>query len=59
MTLFRALLAVAMTAVGAFIVVEMLRYPIAQTYTGVILGLAMMGLGLYRLTLIRRTLGKR
>jgi hypothetical protein len=58
MIVIRAILAVIMTILGAVVLVEMLRYPIAQTYTGVILGLAMMALGLFRLNLIRRMLRK-
>jgi hypothetical protein len=45
----RALIAVAMIVVGATIIVRMMPYPIAQTYTGLVLGIAMIALGLFRL----------
>lgn len=45
----RAFIAVALVIVGACILVQMLRYGIAQTFTGVILGIAMIALGLFRL----------
>jgi hypothetical protein len=45
----RALLAIAMIGVGAFIIARMLPYPIAQTYTGMVLGGAMILLGVFRL----------
>jgi hypothetical protein len=50
----RGLIAAVMVLLGAIVLVEMLRYPIAQTFSGVILGLAMMGLGLFRLNSILR-----
>jgi hypothetical protein len=49
MMVVRVLLAVAMMVVGGTIVVRMLPYGIAQTFTGLILGLAMLALGAYRL----------
>ncbi len=54
MTVIRALLAIAMMVVGGTIVVRMLPYGIAQTFTGLVLGLAMIGLGAYRLHLMYR-----
>jgi hypothetical protein len=54
----RALIAAVMVVLGATVLVEMLRYPIAQTFTGVVLGLAMMALGLLRLSLVVRTYRK-
>ncbi len=45
----RALIAIAMIVVGATIIVRMLPYPIAQTFTGLVLGIAMIALGLFRL----------
>jgi len=49
MIVVRALLAIAMMVVGGTIFVRMLPYGIAQTFTGLVLGLAMIGLGAYRL----------
>jgi putative effector of murein hydrolase LrgA (UPF0299 family) len=49
MIVLRAILAVAMMVVGGTIIVRMLHYPIAQTFTGIVLGLAMIALGAYRL----------
>jgi hypothetical protein len=54
MTGLRALLGVAMIAIGATIVARMLPFGISHTYSGIILGLAMIGLGAYRLHLIYR-----
>jgi hypothetical protein len=45
----RAILAAGFVVVGAIIVAEMLRYPIAYTFSGIILGLAMIALGIVRL----------
>lgn len=50
----RALLAILMMVVGATIVVRMLPYGLAQTFTGLVLGLAMMGLGGFRLHQVYR-----
>lgn len=49
MLIVRAVLAVAMIAIGSGIIVRMLAFPIAQTYTGLVLGGAMIALGLFRL----------
>jgi hypothetical protein len=54
----RALISAVMVILGGIVLVEMLRYPIAQTYTGVVLGLAMMALGIFRLSLILRSYRK-
>ena len=48
----RAGLAIAMIAVGGYILTRMLHYPIAASFTGIILGLAMMALGVVRLRAI-------
>ncbi len=48
----RTALAVGMIVVGVIIVGEMVRYPIAYTFTGVILGLALIALGIVRLRAI-------
>lgn len=45
----RAVIAIAMIVIGATIIVRMLPYPIAQTFTGLVLGIAMIALGLFRL----------
>ncbi len=49
MMIVRAVIAALMIGIGISIIVQMLRYPIAQTFTGVILGLAMIALGIFRL----------
>jgi putative effector of murein hydrolase LrgA (UPF0299 family) len=54
----RAILACAMIVVGIGVIVRLLPYPIAQTYTGMVLGLALIALGLFRLkqiAFVRRT----
>lgn len=50
---FRALLALAMIVIGASIFIKMLPCGLAQGFTGLILGAAMIGLGIYRLNQIR------
>ena len=45
----RTVLAIAMIAMGAFVIVRMLPYPLAQTFTGMVLGGAMIALGFFRL----------
>ena len=42
-----------MIVIGASIFIKMLPYGLAQGFTGVILGAAMIGLGIYRLNQIR------
>jgi putative effector of murein hydrolase LrgA (UPF0299 family) len=42
-------LAIAMIAVGGYILTRMAHYPIAASFTGIVLGLAMMALGVVRL----------
>lgn len=49
MIVVRGALAIAMMIVGGTIVARMLPYGIAQTFTGLVLGLAMMALGAFRL----------
>jgi putative effector of murein hydrolase LrgA (UPF0299 family) len=48
----RTLLSVAMILVGGYITVEMLHYPIAASFTGIVLGVAMIALGIVRLRAI-------
>ena len=54
MIALRAVLSFAMIVAGATIIVRMLAYPLAQTFTGIVLGLAMMALGLFRLRQLYR-----
>jgi len=58
MPALRATLAAAMIVAGAVIVVRMLPYPFTASFTGIILGGAMIALGVVRLRAIlgaRRT----
>lgn len=45
----RTVLSIAMIVVGAIIIVRMIPYPIGASFTGLILGLAMIALGILRL----------
>lgn len=45
----RAGLSVAMIVVGSIIIVRMMPYPISASFTGIVLGLAMIALGAVRL----------
>jgi hypothetical protein len=45
----RTILAVGMIVVGIIIVIDMARYPIAYTFSGIILGVALIALGIVRL----------
>jgi hypothetical protein len=45
----RTVLSIAMIVVGAIIIVRMIPYPISASFTGLILGLAMIALGILRL----------
>jgi hypothetical protein len=49
MRIIRTVLSVAMIVIGAIVVAQMSRYPIASSFTGLILGLAMIALGTIRL----------
>jgi putative effector of murein hydrolase LrgA (UPF0299 family) len=49
----RGALAILLILVGCYIVTMMLRYPIAQSFTGIVLGAAMVMLGIVRLRQIR------
>lgn len=42
-----------MIVIGAAIFIKMLPFGLAQSFTGLILGAAMVGLGIYRLNQIR------
>jgi uncharacterized membrane protein HdeD (DUF308 family) len=45
----RTALSIAMIIVGAVIIVRMMPYPISASFTGIVLGLAMIALGVVRL----------
>lgn len=55
MRAFRVALSIAMVLVGGYIIVEMLHYPIAASFTGLVLGIAMIALGIVRLRAIYGT----
>ena len=55
----RGALAVLMVLVGASVLVQMLRYPLAQSFTGVVLGGAMMLLGFLRFRQVREATRRR
>lgn len=58
MLAFRTMLSIAMILLGAYIIVRMMPYPISASFTGIILGIAMIALGIVRLRAIygiRRT----
>jgi xanthine/uracil/vitamin C permease (AzgA family) len=59
MLIFRGVLSVFMIVVGAFVVIEMLRYPLAQSFTGVVLGGAMIILGAIRFRQVREAMRQR
>ena len=56
MLYFRGLIALLLIGVGAYVVIQMLRFPIAQSFTGLVLGGAMVLLGLLRLRQVREAL---
>ncbi len=56
MLVFRGALSVFTIVVGAFVVFQMLRYPIAQSFTGIVLGAAMILLGVIRLRQVREAM---
>jgi len=49
MRVVRTVLALAMIVVGSIILTRMMHYPIAASFTGIVLGLAMIALGAIRL----------
>lgn len=59
MLLFRGVLSVFMIVVGAFVVFQMLHYPLAQSFTGVVLGGAMILLGAIRFRQVRGAMRQR
>ena len=59
MLMVRGGLALLMILVGAFVVVQMLHYPLAQSFTGVVLGGAMVLLGFLRFKQVREAMRNR
>ncbi|MGA7569300.1 MAG: hypothetical protein WBG27_01605 [Candidatus Aquilonibacter sp.] len=49
MRIVRTVLSLGMIVIGIVVVAQMLHYPIAASFTGLILGLAMIALGAIRL----------
>ena len=49
MLIYRAIIAIALVLLGAYIIVRMIPFPIAQSLTGFVLGIAMIALGIIRL----------
>jgi len=49
MRIIRTVLSLGMIVIGVIVVAQMARYPIAASFTGIILGLAMIALGTVRL----------
>ncbi len=49
MLALRTVLSIAMIVVGAIIIVRMIPFPISASFTGLILGFAMIALGIVRL----------
>lgn len=49
MRIIRTVLSLGMIVIGAIVVAQMAHYPIAASFTGIILGLAMIALGTIRL----------
>ena len=45
----RTVIAAGMIVLGSYIIVEMLRYPLRNSITGLVLGAAMIALGVIRL----------
>ena len=54
MLAIRTVLALVMIVVGVVLIVRMFPYPIKQTFTGLVLGAAMVALGAFRLLQIVR-----
>ena len=59
MLVFRGALSVLTILIGAYVVIQMLRYPIAQSFTGVVLGGAMILLGAIRFRQVREAMRQR
>lgn len=59
MLVVRGILALGMIAIGAIIIVRMFPYPIAGSFTGLVLGAAMIALGAYRLLQLKRVVQSR
>jgi len=59
MLVFRGALSVLTIVIGAFVLIQMLRYPIGQSFTGIILGAAMILLGTIRFRQVREAMRRR
>ena len=59
MLMVRGGLALLMILVGAFVVIQMLHFPLAQSFTGVVLGGAMVLLGFLRFKQVREAMRNR
>ena len=56
MLILRLILSLLLIVAGIVIVAQMLRYPLAQSFTGLVLGGAMMWLGTLRLRQVREVM---
>jgi hypothetical protein len=56
MLVFRGALSVFMIVVGAFVVIQMLHHPLAQSFIGIVLGGAMILLGAIRFRQVREAI---
>ena len=59
MLVFRGALSILTIVIGAYVVIQMLRYPIAQSFTGLVLGGAMILLGAIRFRQVREAMRQR
>lgn len=59
MLVARGVISVVMIVVGAFVTIQMMRYPLAQSFTGIVLGGAMILLGFLRLRQVREAMRSR
>ncbi len=59
MLTFRFFIAFALIGLGGYIIFRMLHYPLAQSFTGLVLGGAMIALGILRARQIRSLWSKR
>ncbi len=57
MLYYRAFISLGLIALGIYIIARMLHYPFAQSFTGIVLGGAMIALGFVRLRQIRAAWG--
>lgn len=59
MLVFRAIIAIGLIIVGIYVIARMAAFPFAQTFTGWILGIAMILLGIVRLRQVRAVWGNK